>query len=424
MQREVQPTMIARMLLLFGLLLVVLVSPVAAQDDPVVYAVLFYSPTCPHCHKVINEDLPVMDAEFGDQFQVIPINVSVAAGAQLFYAACDAYDVNDQCGGVPMMLIGETLLFGSLEIPQIAPGIIRDGLETGGIPVGNFPGMQDIFEQWLIVNAEAEEAASPEEATPPVTIINDRSSVWDRIRADPQGNAAAIVVLVALLASVALVIRQGWLNALDAGGWTVKAAIFAAAAVCVLLALSIVARSAGDTLATLIAWGVFFLVSSAIMFLPAAELRLSWGLPLVALAGIGVAVYLAHVEMTDTTATCGAIGDCNTVQQSDYARLLGVLPIGVLGVVGYITILSVWIVTRLPRTNGTYKQAANAILLLLTLFAVVFSTYLTFLEPFVIGATCAWCLMSALTSLLLLWLVAPAGWQALLPFVRQKRVVR
>ena len=43
-------------------------------------------------------------------------------------------------------------------------------------------------------------------------------------------------------------------------------------------------------------------------------------------------------------------------------------------------------------------------LVLMTFGGTLFSIYLTFLEPFVIGATCAWCLTSAIlmTTLLLL----------------------
>ena len=44
----------AMLLLVLALLLVI---PTQAQD--IVHAILFYSPTCPHCHKVIQEDLPV-----------------------------------------------------------------------------------------------------------------------------------------------------------------------------------------------------------------------------------------------------------------------------------------------------------------------------------------------------------------------------
>ena len=36
-------------------------------------------------------------------------------------------------------------------------------------------------------------------------------------------------------------------------------------------------------------------------------------------------------------------------------------------------------------------------------FGVLFSIYLTFLEPFVIGASCAWCLSSAIVMTLILW---------------------
>ena len=37
---------------------------------------------------------------------------------------------------------------------------------------------------------------------------------------------------------------------------------------------------------------------------------------------------------------------------------------------------------------------------------LAFSIYLTFLEPFVIGASCAWCLTSAVIMTVLLWLTA------------------
>jgi len=44
----------------------------------------------------------------------------------------------------------------------------------------------------------------------------------------------------------------------------------------------------------------------------------------------------------------------------------------------------------------------------MTLGGTLFSVYLTFLEPFVIRATCAWCLTSAiLMTALLLFTVTP-----------------
>jgi uncharacterized membrane protein len=143
-----------------------------------------------------------------------------------------------------------------------------------------------------------------------------------------------------------------------------------------------------------------------------------WLVPVLCLIGLGVAGYLAYVETAQVEAVCGPVGDCNSVQQSPYARLFGVLPIGILGMLGYGMILLSWAVGRsASRRLAAFTRLA---LLGLTTFGVLFSIYLTFLEPFVIGATCAWCLISAvlMTALLLLSL-SPAKY-ALLNFSRKK----
>jgi uncharacterized membrane protein len=137
-----------------------------------------------------------------------------------------------------------------------------------------------------------------------------------------------------------------------------------------------------------------------------------WAIPVLSLIGFSVAAYMAYVETTQVSAVCGPVGDCNTVQQSAYARLFGVLPIGVLGVLGYIAILAAWLV----RCFGRDRLADLAALALLgmTAFGTLFSIYLTFLEPFVIGATCAWCLSSAIIMTLLFWLALSPGRQAII----------
>jgi uncharacterized membrane protein len=123
--------------------------------------------------------------------------------------------------------------------------------------------------------------------------------------------------------------------------------------------------------------------------------------------GFGVAGYLAYVETAHVTAVCGPVGDCNTVQQSAYARLFGILPIGVLGVAGYIAIAAAWLTARL--TKGQAASWAALALLAFSGFGTLFSIYLTFLEPFVIGATCAWCLTSAfLITVIMILSIRPA----------------
>jgi uncharacterized membrane protein len=125
-----------------------------------------------------------------------------------------------------------------------------------------------------------------------------------------------------------------------------------------------------------------------------------WILPALALIGLGVAAYMSYIEITKSEAVCGPVGDCNTVQESQYAYLFGVIPVGMMGIVGYLAILIAWII-------GEYGPESLRKFSILSIwgmgwFGVLFSIYLTFLEPFVIGASCAWCITSAVVMTLIL----------------------
>ena len=138
-----------------------------------------------------------------------------------------------------------------------------------------------------------------------------------------------------------------------------------------------------------------------------------WATPLIVAGGLAVAFYLGFVETTQGTPICGPTGDCATVQNSPYARLFGVLPVGWLGLVGYLGILAAWWL-EYSGPEGLRGYAALA-KWGMCLFGVLFSAYLTFLEPFVIGATCMWCLTSAVLMILLLWVATPAAQYTLNP---------
>lgn len=125
------------------------------------------------------------------------------------------------------------------------------------------------------------------------------------------------------------------------------------------------------------------------------------------LVGLGVAGYLAYVETQSVPAVCGPVGECNAVQSSPYARLFGVLPIGVLGVIGYLAILSAWGASKMRSVRfAGYAALAKFVM---ALVGVLFSLYLSYLEPFVIHAVCMWCVSSAvIMTLLLLLTLSPA----------------
>ena len=96
---------------------------------------------------------------------------------------------------------------------------------------------------------------------------------------------------------------------------------------------------------------------------------------------------------------CGPLGGCAEVQSSKYALLFGVLPVGLLGFIGNIAILVGWAVWQFGPP--AVKKLAALTIWGMCIFGVLFSIYLTFLEPFVIGATCMWCLSSAVIMIML-----------------------
>jgi uncharacterized membrane protein len=138
----------------------------------------------------------------------------------------------------------------------------------------------------------------------------------------------------------------------------------------------------------------------------------TWAIPILVIGGFAVSGFLAFIQPIDSKPVCGPIGDCSAVQNSRYAVLFDFLPIGLLGFIGYVVILIAWIVGQLAP--GLVKKWSILIVWGLCIFGVIFSAYLTYLEPFVIGATCMWCVSSAVLMTLLLWVSTPAAHQALL----------
>jgi uncharacterized membrane protein len=106
-----------------------------------------------------------------------------------------------------------------------------------------------------------------------------------------------------------------------------------------------------------------------------------------AVIGLAISAYLTWVHYAGIEPVCSGISDCERVQNSSYAELVGV-PVAVLGVVGYAALLaSLW-----ARVEATA---------LLAYLALAFSGYLTWAEVFRIDAICQWCVASAIVTLLI-----------------------
>ena len=117
------------------------------------------------------------------------------------------------------------------------------------------------------------------------------------------------------------------------------------------------------------------------------------------LAGIGLidAIYLSWIKLTNTNAYCGTFGDCKLVQSSPYAEIGGI-PIAILGACGFLLIL---VFLFLENRTGKWSEISLYIVFSFSLAGTLYSGYLTYLEIAVIHAICPYCVVSAITLVLL-----------------------
>jgi uncharacterized membrane protein len=105
-----------------------------------------------------------------------------------------------------------------------------------------------------------------------------------------------------------------------------------------------------------------------------------------AVLGFLISTYLTWTHFAGLTPVCTGSGEgCETVQSSRYATILGI-PVALLGLIAY---------GGLIFSAAVWREAGIYLGFLITLVGTLFSAYLTYLEIFVIGALCQWCLASA-----------------------------
>jgi uncharacterized membrane protein/thiol-disulfide isomerase/thioredoxin len=377
--------LIGRTSLIIIILNLFLSGSLVSTEEPVVYAVLFYSPTCPHCHKIITEDLPPLLEGFGDQVNILVINTYTEKGNELFRNAVSFYNIPNEYAGVPMMVIGDEILIGSIEIPQRLPQIIENGLVSGGIGLPDIPGLAQLVNDEVIVG--------PSDGNP------EENGVEENVVIEQEENKSNVDDVQEEFEDVS--VSQMEQNSSISG----DIEDLMITRVNITIVEHFMQDRIGNSISTLVLVGMIFSVVLAGVFVSKSNHVLNrwpnWVVSILLIIGLVVAIYMSFVEVTSSEAVCGPVGDCNAVQQSQYATLFGFIPIGLLGVLGYLVIGGVWL---LSVFGGRKWQKISLFSLWgLLLFGTLFSMYLTFLEPFVIGASCAWCLTSAVVITLLFW---------------------
>jgi uncharacterized membrane protein len=118
----------------------------------------------------------------------------------------------------------------------------------------------------------------------------------------------------------------------------------------------------------------------------------------ITLIGLADSIYLSVLKFTHQESRCIAgIGDCFTVNTSQYSVIFGI-PIAVFGAGAYLVILALLL---MESKKGFWEDNAGLGIFGVSLFGVLFSGYLTYLEIAVIHAVCPFCLLSAAAMLIL-----------------------
>ena len=128
---------------------------------------------------------------------------------------------------------------------------------------------------------------------------------------------------------------------------------------------------------------------------------------IVALAGLADAVYLTVHHYTAEPVPCSIISGCETVLTSSYAEIAGV-PLAAFGAAAYFIAFLLALLTAFGNRSTWMLFGVHSTLM------AIFTGWLIYLQAFVIGAFCQFCLISAVTTFTLLILYIVSG------FIRSK----
>jgi uncharacterized membrane protein len=108
----------------------------------------------------------------------------------------------------------------------------------------------------------------------------------------------------------------------------------------------------------------------------------------VALIGLGDAIYLTIHSLTGEKVPCSLVAGCEMVLTSEYATIAGI-PLATFGAAAYFVAFSLAILAAFGNRKMWFLFGVQVSLM------AIFSIWLLYLQAFVIGAFCQFCLLSA-----------------------------
>lgn len=120
---------------------------------------------------------------------------------------------------------------------------------------------------------------------------------------------------------------------------------------------------------------------------------------LLSLVGLADTIYLTVQHVTGQSVRCTIVSGCSEVLSSPYATVRGI-PLALLGAAAYFTAFS------LATLAAFGHQLAAKLLIALVGLMFLTTLWLLYLQAFVIGHFCQFCLLSAAVTIILTALVA------------------
>ena len=124
------------------LLLITLLVPLAISAD-VVKAVLFFSPTCPHCKQFEKSVLPDLKKQFGNDLILRKVNVSTKIGKKVYHSAVEWLPIPPRLLVLPSIIVGVEIFAGNDQIKEHLPCFIKLKLQQGGIGFPKIPALEE-----------------------------------------------------------------------------------------------------------------------------------------------------------------------------------------------------------------------------------------------------------------------------------------
>lgn len=120
-------------------------SASASETAPRVRLILFWMESCGHCHAVMDEVLPPLQAQYGEQLEVALVELVTLDEVNLLYSVAAAYDIPKSEVKVPVLLIGDNALVGAQQITDQLPALIDLYLASGGVDYPDLADLKDVL---------------------------------------------------------------------------------------------------------------------------------------------------------------------------------------------------------------------------------------------------------------------------------------